>query len=40
MEGSETFTAERSKIGFFLVIPRINLVVMRGTGKEDEGGVA
>jgi hypothetical protein len=34
--GSEIFIVERSKLVFFLVIPRINLVVMRRGGGEEE----
>jgi len=34
--GSETFIAERLKMGFFLVISRINRVVMRGARGEKE----
>jgi len=30
--GSEIFIADKSRMVFFLVIPRINLVVMRGAG--------
>jgi len=30
--GSEIFIADRSRLVFFLLIPRINLIVMRGAG--------
>ena len=35
MYGFEIFIAERSRMVIFLVIPRINLVVMREAGGEE-----